>query len=99
MNEVFESLALAKKLWLRLDEHFLPKRLEYLLANIPVKNMLDSRTLLRVEFVCFLQVVNEIHFTNDFVALCFVELSRLLDELLVEVDARKEPVICQFAFT
>ena len=98
MNEILESLALAEQLRLRFDEHFLPKCLEYLLSNVPVENVRDPRALLSVKFVRFLQIIDKIHFTNDFIALCFIELSRLLDELLVQVDARQKAIVCQFAF-
>lgn len=60
--------------------------------------MRDSCALLSVKFVRFLQIIDKVHFTNDFIALCFIELSCLLDELLVQVDARQEAIICQFAF-
>lgn len=85
LDEVLESIAFAQELWLRLHKHFLPEGLQHLLTDIPIEDVHHPCLLLRVELICFLQIVNEIGLVNDVVALCFVELPRLLDELLVKV--------------
>lgn len=97
MNEIFESIALAEELWLWFQEHFLSEGLQNLLAYVPIEDVHYPGLLLRVELICFLQVVDECHLIYYFGALRLVELLCLLDELLIEVYSREEPIICQLS--
>ena len=68
---------------MRLDEHFLSECLEDHFPDVPIEYVHYSRLLLSVELVCLFQVVDEVRLVQDLVALGFVELASLLDQLFV----------------
>ena len=97
MDEVFESVTLAEELRLRLHEHLPSECLEHFLSDLPIEDVHHSCLLLSVKFISFFKIVYEIRLINYLVALGLVELPRLLDQLLVEVDSREEAIVCQLA--